>query len=76
MEKTDQEMIKHLDEKFDKTSIKFLNDCVDYLKENKLCPSILGLDDFYKFECKHGDYIVDCDYCREKSVENLKNKNK
>lgn len=76
MKKTNQAMIKHLDEKFGITSKKFLNDCVNYLKENKLCPSIFGLDDFYKFECEHGDYIVDCDHCREKSVDNLKSKNK
>jgi len=40
------------------------------LKTEKLCPSHFGLEDYYGLECTDGDYIVDCDYCREMSVKN------
>ena len=40
------------------------------MKTEKLCPSHFGLEDYYGLECTDGDYIVDCDYCREMSVKN------
>ena len=40
------------------------------LKTEKLCPSHFGLEDYYGLECVGGDYIVDCNHCREMSVKN------
>jgi len=40
------------------------------LKTEKLCPSHFGLENYYGLECVDGDYIVDCNHCREISVKN------
>jgi len=39
------------------------------LKTEKLCPSYFGLENYYGLECVDGDYIVDCNHCREMSVK-------
>ena len=40
------------------------------MKTEKLCPSYYGLEDYYGLECVDGDYIVDCNHCREMSIKN------
>ena len=40
------------------------------LKTEKLCPSHFGLENYYGLECVDGDYIVDCNHCREMSIKN------
>ena len=44
------------------------------LKTEKLCPSHFGLINYYGLECVDGDYIVDCNHCREMSIKNNINK--
>jgi hypothetical protein len=43
------------------------------LKTEKLCPSKLGLKDYYINECTQDDCVVDCDACRENSVKEVVN---
>lgn len=42
---------------------------INKLKTEKLCPSRLGLQDIYIFECESEDGLPDCNGCREESVE-------